>query len=80
MTRYAGSGAYGLSMALHDSGAAAAELPEPGFIECLTLMPLGTLYLRAGRDLFVSTSAHRSPTRTTRSARPEARPQLPPVK
>lgn len=57
MTRYTGSGAYGsvhsLSMALRESGAAAAELPEPGFIECLTLMPFGTLYLRAGRDLFV---------------------------
>jgi hypothetical protein len=57
MTRYTGSGAYGsahsLCMALRESGAAAAELPEPGFIECLTLMPFGTLYLRAGRDLFV---------------------------
>jgi hypothetical protein len=47
MTRCAGSGAYGsapsLSMALRESGAAAAELPEAGFIECLTLMPFGTL-------------------------------------
>lgn len=57
MTRYTGNGAYCYSnsvyMALRESGAAAAELPEPGFIECLTTMPFGTLYLRVGRDLLV---------------------------
>ena len=57
MTRYTGNGAYGYAnsiyMALRGSGAAAAELPEPGFIECLTTMPFGTLYLRVGRDLLV---------------------------
>jgi len=57
VTRYTGNGAYGYSnsvyMALRESGAAAAELPEPGFIECLTTMPFGTLYLRVGRDLLV---------------------------
>ena len=40
MTRYTGNGAYcyanSVYMALRESGAAAAELPEPGFIECLT--------------------------------------------
>ncbi|MGH7396808.1 MAG: hypothetical protein ACRELW_04660 [Candidatus Rokuibacteriota bacterium] len=57
MTRYSGNGAYcyanSIHMALRESGAAAAELPEPGFIECLTTMPFGTLYLRAGRDLLI---------------------------
>jgi hypothetical protein len=57
MTRYVGNGAYGaansIHMALRGSGAATAELPEPGFIECLTTMPFGTLYLRVGRDLLV---------------------------
>jgi hypothetical protein len=57
MTRYIGNGAYcyanSVYMALRESGAAAAELPEPGFIECLTTMPFGTLYLRVGRDLLV---------------------------
>ncbi|MGH7415703.1 MAG: hypothetical protein ACREKJ_16020 [Candidatus Rokuibacteriota bacterium] len=57
MTRYTGNGAYccanSIHMALRESGAAAAELPEPGFIECLTTVPFGTLYLRAGRDLLV---------------------------
>lgn len=57
MTRYTGNGAYCYSnsvyMALRESGAAAAELPEPSFIECLTTMPFGTLYLRVGRDLLV---------------------------
>ena len=57
MTRYTGNGAYGYAncvhMALRASGAATAELPEPGFIECLTTMPFGTLYLRVGRDLLV---------------------------
>ena len=57
MTRYTGNGAYcyanSLHMALGDSGARPAELPEPGFIECLTTMPFGTLYLRVGRELLV---------------------------
>jgi hypothetical protein len=57
VTRYTGNGAYcyanSLYMALGESGARSAELPEPGFIECLTTMPFGTLYLRAGRDLLV---------------------------
>jgi hypothetical protein len=57
VTRYTGNGAYCYSnsvyMVLRESGAAAAELPEPGFIECLTTMPFGTLYLRVGRDLLV---------------------------
>ena len=57
MTRYTGNGAYGYAnsvhMALRASGAAPAELPEPGFIECLTTIPFGTLYLRVGRDLLV---------------------------
>ena len=57
MTRYTGNGAYCYSnsvyMALRESGAVAVELPEPGFIECLTTMPFGTLYLRVGRDLLV---------------------------
>jgi hypothetical protein len=56
VTRYTGNGAYcyanSVYMALRES-AAAAELPEPGFIECLTTMPFGTLYLRVGRDLLV---------------------------
>ena len=57
MTRYTGNGAYGYAnsvhMVLRASGAAPAELPEPGFIECLTTIPFGTLYLRVGRDLLV---------------------------
>jgi hypothetical protein len=57
MTRYTGNGAYcyanSLSMALREAGAAADALPEPGFIECLTTMPFGTLYLRVGRELLV---------------------------
>lgn len=57
MTRYEGNAAYGyassLYMALRASGAAATELPEPAFLECLTTMPFGTLYLRVGRDLLV---------------------------
>jgi len=56
MTQYAGDGASGyaasLYMALRASGAG-PELPEPGFIECLTTMPFGTLYLRVGRELVV---------------------------
>ena len=56
-TRYTGNGAYcyanSLYMALRESGAAAGSVPEPGFIECLTTMPFGTLYLRVGRDLLV---------------------------
>jgi hypothetical protein len=55
--RYTGNGAYGyansLYMALRESGAAPTELPEPGFLECLTTMPFGTDYLRVGRDLLV---------------------------
>jgi Butirosin biosynthesis protein H, N-terminal len=55
--RYTGNGAYcdanSLYMALRESGAAPADLPEPGFLECLTTMPFGTLYLRTGRDLLV---------------------------
>jgi hypothetical protein len=57
MSTYTGNGPYcyanSLYMALRDSGAEAATLPEPGFIECLTTMPFGTLYLRVGRDLLV---------------------------
>ena len=57
MTTYTGNGAYcyanSLYMALRAAGAAAHELPEPGFIECLTTMPFGTLYLRVGRELLV---------------------------
>jgi hypothetical protein len=55
--RYTGNGAYGcansLYMALRASGAPRDELPEPGFLECLTVMPFGTLYLRVGRELLV---------------------------
>ncbi len=55
--RYTGNAAYGyansLYMALRESGAAPTELPEPGFLECLTTMPFGTDYLRVGRDLLV---------------------------
>ena len=65
MTRYHGNGAYcyasSVYMALRGSGAAAAELPEPGFIECLTTMPFGTLYLRVGRDLLVLSSPLATP-------------------
>jgi len=57
VTRYGGNRAYSCAnsmyMALRESGATAAELPEQGFIECLTTMPFGTLYLRVGRDLLV---------------------------
>jgi hypothetical protein len=57
VTRYTGNGAYcyanSLFMALRAAGAAAEELPEPGFIECLTTMPFGTGYLRVGRELLV---------------------------
>jgi hypothetical protein len=57
MTRYEGNAAYcyanSLHMALRGSGAAGAELPEPGFLECLTTVPFGTLYLRVGRELLV---------------------------
>ena len=57
VTRYTGNSAYcyanGVYMALRAAGAAAGELPEPGFIECLTTMPFGTLYLRVGRELLV---------------------------
>lgn len=57
MTHYVGNGAYcyanSLYMALRESGAGPDALPEPGFIECLTTMPFGTLYLRVGRDLLV---------------------------
>lgn len=57
MTRYEGNAAYcyanSLYMALRGAGATAAELPEPGFLECLTTMPFGTLYLRVGRELLV---------------------------
>jgi hypothetical protein len=67
VTRYTGNGAYCYSnsvyMALRESGAAAAELPEPGFIECLTTMPFGTLYLGSGA-ICSSTSARRWPRRT----------------
>lgn len=57
MTTYTGNGAYcyanSLYMALREAGAPASELPEPGFIECLTTVPFGTLYLRVGRELLV---------------------------
>jgi hypothetical protein len=56
-TTYTGNGAYGyansLYMALRASGAAPSGLPEPGFLECLTIMPFGTFYLRVGRELLV---------------------------
>lgn len=47
---YAGNGAYCYSNALHMSlrtaGAMGANLPDPGFLECLTTMPFGCTYLR----------------------------------
>jgi hypothetical protein len=62
MTSYTGNGAYcyanSLYMALREAGAAADELPEPGFIECLTTMPFGTLYLRVGRELLEEALIH----------------------
>jgi hypothetical protein len=33
-------------MCLLAAGFAAGELPEPGFLECLTTMPFGSMYLR----------------------------------
>lgn len=57
MTGYTGNGASSyansLYMALQASGAEPDTLPGPGFIDCLTTMPFGTLYLRVGRDLLV---------------------------
>jgi hypothetical protein len=56
-TAYTGNGAScyanSLYMALRASGAASTGLPEPRFLECLTVMPFGTLYLRVGRELLV---------------------------
>ncbi|MDQ2715308.1 MAG: hypothetical protein M3Z08_10405 [Chloroflexota bacterium] len=47
---YSGNGAYcysnSLYMSLLGGGADAKELPEPGFLECLTGGPFGKLYLR----------------------------------
>ncbi len=47
---YTGNGAYcyanSLHMSLLGAGAYPHELPEPGFLECLTGGPLGKLYLR----------------------------------
>ncbi|MBZ0286164.1 MAG: hypothetical protein K8I30_01015, partial [Anaerolineae bacterium] len=47
---YTGNGAYcyanSLHMCLHAAGA--DSLPHPGFLECLTTMPFGKLYVRAG--------------------------------
>jgi hypothetical protein len=57
VTKFAGNGSYGgansLYMVLRASGAEPAELPEPGFIECLTMIPFGTRYLRVGRELLI---------------------------
>lgn len=49
MLAYTGNGAYcytnSLHMSLLSAGATRTELPEPGFIECLTTMPFGNMYL-----------------------------------
>lgn len=49
MISYAGNGNYcyanSLHMSLLSAGAASNELPTPSFIECLTTMPFGNLYL-----------------------------------
>lgn len=48
MTRYTGNGAYCYSnsvyMALRESGAAAAELPEPSFIESVADLEEGLIH------------------------------------
>lgn len=50
MIPYTGSGPYCYANSLHMSLLAAgfdsSDLPHPGFIECLTTMPFGALYLR----------------------------------
>jgi hypothetical protein len=49
MLPYAGNGAYchanSLYMSLLGAGANADELPGPGFLECLTTVPFGNMYL-----------------------------------
>jgi hypothetical protein len=49
MIPYTGNGAYcyanSLHMSLLGAGAAAKDLPEPGFLECLATMPFGHVYL-----------------------------------
>ena len=49
MLSYIGNSTYcythSLSMSLLGTGAAPSEIPELGFLECLTTMPFGTLYL-----------------------------------
>lgn len=58
---YSGISTYCYANSLHMSlrGAGAASLPDVGFIECLTTMPFGKLYLRlpAGGLLFFSPAA-----------------------
>jgi hypothetical protein len=49
MLSYTGNSAYcythSLSMSLLGAGATFSEIPEPGFLECLTTMPFGNMYL-----------------------------------
>lgn len=61
---YVGNGSYcyanSLFMSLPGAGAASREVPEPGFLECLTTMPFGNTYVRrAGEPIaFFSPPTH----------------------
>lgn len=59
MQSYTGSGAYCYANSLHmclRAAGAGVDLPAPGFLECLTVMPFGASYLRlpAGATAFLS--------------------------
>lgn len=62
MISYSGNGDYcyanSLYMSLLAAGANAGEIPTPGFLECLTTLPFGKMYLRldAGPLVFFSSS------------------------
>lgn len=62
MISYTGNANYCYSNSLHMSlrGAGAEQTPDPGFLECLTTMPFGNMYmnLKSGPLVFFSPHSH----------------------